>query len=128
MIGAESPDATYGLPWGPSRPLVLIGGDQRELPVGDTLPGPAFFSGTATLPALSLVGLAGVTTFTVTPVVAGDVLAAGECIAVTPAARLPGGLNIAYALAVGANQVEIGLTATLAVGLSTMTFKVCALR
>lgn len=110
------------------RPLVLIGGDQRELPVGDTLPGNAFFTGTATLPALSLLGLAGTATFAVSPRVAGDALAVGECIAVTPAVALAGGLNIAWAIVVAPNQVQVGLTATLAVSLSTVVFTVCALR
>jgi hypothetical protein len=110
------------------RPLVLIAGDQRELPVGDTLPGNAFFTGTATLPALSALGLAGSATFTVAPRVTGDTLAVGECITVTPAVALASGLNIAWAIVSGQNQVQVGLTATLAVSLSTVAFTVCALR
>ena len=110
------------------RPLCRIGGVNRELPTGDTLPCNVFFNGTATLPALSLLGLAGATTFTVAPRLTGDVLSAGECITVTPAVALTQGLNIAYALVTATNQVQIGLSATVAVNLSTAVFTVCAHR
>lgn len=110
------------------RPLCRIGGILRELPAGDTLPSNAIFTGTGTLPALTLLLTASTTTFTVAPVVSGDVLAVGEPITVTPAADLPNGLNIAWARVVAANQVRVGLTTTLALTLSTMTFTVVAAR
>lgn len=110
------------------RPLIRLGGILRELPAGDTLPCNALFTGTATLPALTLLLTNSVATFTVAPLVAGDVLAVGEPITVTPAADLPGGLNLAWARVSAANQVRIGLTSTLAIALSTMTFTVVAAR
>lgn len=112
----------------PSRPLVASAGQPAELPSGDTLPCNAIFRGTATLPALTLLLTNSTTTFTVTPVAAGDVLAVGEPITVTPGADLPGGLNIAWARVTAPNQVRIGLTSTLALALSTMPFTVVAAR
>lgn len=88
----------------------------------------AIFAGTATLPALTLATATSTTTFTVTPVVSGDSLASGEPINVTPAGDLPNGLNIAWARVIATNQVRIGLTTTLALTLSTMTFNVVATR
>lgn len=106
------------------RPLVASSGQPAELATGDTLPCNQFFSGTAALPALSALGLAGKATFNVSPLVAGDALAAGDAIAVTPSAALPAGLNIAYALVVSANRVEVGLSSTLALVAGSMSFTV----
>jgi hypothetical protein len=76
------------------------------------------------LPAISALGLAGKTTFDVTPKVQGDALAAGDPISVTPGSALPAGLNIAYAIVVAANRVEIGLSSTLALAAGAMPFTV----
>lgn len=86
------------------------------------------FTGTATLPALTLLVLNGVSNFTVTPKITGDALAAGECITVTPASALPAGLNISYAIATGANAVQIGFSAPIAIAGSSMGFTVVAHR
>lgn len=111
------------------RPLCRINGRTIELPAGDTISGPnAFFTGVATLPALTLLLTASTTTFTVVPAILGDVLQVGDPITITPAADLPGGLNIAWARVVATNQVRIGLTANVAIALSTMTFSVAAPR
>ncbi|GJD88161.1 hypothetical protein BHAOGJBA_1674 [Methylobacterium hispanicum] len=111
------------------RPLCRIGGRNVELPAGDTVSGPnALFTGVATLPALTLLLAASTTTFTVVPAVTGDALLAGEPITVTPAADIPAGLNIAWARVVATNQVRIGLTANVALALSTMAFSVVATR
>ena len=111
------------------RPLVRVDGRTRELPAGDTISGPnALFTGVATLPALTLLLAASTATFTVVPAVSGDALQVGEPIGVTPAGDLPAGLNIAWARVVAPNQVRIGLTANVALALSTMAFAVVAPR
>jgi len=106
------------------RPVCRINGVNKELPDGDTLPCNQFFTGTATLPTLSALGLAGKTTFDVVPRVTGDALAVGDAISVTPGAALQAGLNIAYAIVVAANRVEVGMSSTLAIAAGSMPFTV----
>lgn len=110
------------------RPLVASNGQPVELPAGDTINANVFFAGTAPLPALTLLVLNGVSNFTVSPKLAGDALAAGECITVTPASALPAGLNISYAIATGTNTVQIGFSAPIAIAGSSMAFTVVAHR
>lgn len=86
------------------------------------------FSGAALLPALTLLIGSGVSTVTVTPRLTGDVLVPGDCITVTPASRLPAGLNVSYAIVADTNKVEIGFTAAIAVAGSSMTWTVVAHR
>lgn len=111
------------------KPLV-IGADglPQQLQAGDTVNASVFFTGTANLPALTLLLGSGITTVVVTPKIAGDVLAAGECITVTPTAPLPAGLNIAYALVTAANTVQIGVSASVAISGAPMTWTVAAHR
>ncbi|KIU36517.1 hypothetical protein SR39_06130 [Methylobacterium radiotolerans] len=110
------------------RPLVRIAGVTKELPVGDTLPCHAFFTGSANLPLLTLLVGSGTSVVTVTPAVQGDSLAVGEPISVTPGAPLPAGLNIAYACVTAKNQVTIGFTAGVAIAGASMAWNVVALR
>lgn len=49
---------------------------------------------------------------TVSPAVAGDILAAQEDISVQTTGPLPGGINIAYAYPSAANTVTIGFTSS----------------
>lgn len=86
------------------------------------------FSGTANLPGLTLLITNGISTVAVTPAVSGDSLQPGEPIAVTPAAPLPAGLNIAYALVTSINTVQIGLSASVAISGASMSWTVVALR
>ncbi len=111
------------------KPLVL-GGDglSQQLQPGDTTGINAFFTGTAALPALTLLITTGTSTVTVTPAVAGDSLAVGEVITVVPTSALPAGLNISYAVATATNTVQIGFTATLAISLTSQSWRVCAHR
>jgi hypothetical protein len=107
-----------------------VGGDglPQQLQPADTTGINAFFTGTAALPALTLLITTGTSTLTVAPAVAGDSLAAGEVITVVPTTPLPAGMNISYALVTAANTVQIGFTATLAIALSSVTWRVCAHR
>jgi hypothetical protein len=112
------------------RKPVVVGADGifQQLQAGDTLPTHAFFTGTANLPALTILLGNGTSTVTVTPRLAGDVLAAGEPICVTPSAALPAGLNIAYALVTDTNKVVIGFSAAVAISGASMGWTVVALR
>lgn len=110
------------------KALVASAGRAVELPPGDTLGINAFFTGTAALPALTLLVTTGISTVTVTPAVAGDSLAIGEVITVVPTSALPAGLNISYAVVTATNVVQIGFTATLAISLTSQSWRVCAHR
>lgn len=109
------------------KPVVVTTAGLAELPANDTIN--AFFDAPSTaLPALTALGSTTIT-LTVTPRVAGDVLAVGEVVIVTPSAALPAGLNIAYAVVTAANKVEIGLSAVLGIALGqSRAWAICALR
>lgn len=87
-----------------------------------------FFSGSASLPILTLLVGNGTSTVAVTPKIAGDVLAIGECITVTPATALPAGLNISYAIVTALNTVQIAFSAPIAITGATMAWTVVAHR
>ncbi|GJE42072.1 hypothetical protein [Methylobacterium soli] len=112
-----------------ARPPLVLGSDglPQRLQPGDTINANAFFTGTANLPALLLIGQ-GTSTVTVTPKIAGDVLAVGECITATPALPLPAGLNIAYATVTAPNTVQIGFTAAIAIAGTAMAWTIVAHR
>lgn len=110
------------------RPLCRINGVTKELPAGDTLPTHAFFTGSASLPAITLLVGNGVSTVTVAPRVSGDVLTVGEPITVTPGVPLPAGLNIAYAIATGPLTVQIAFSAAVAITVTSVSWTVVALR
>lgn len=107
-------------------PLVRIAGVTKELPASDTIN--AFFDGAAVIPAITLLVGGTKSVFTVTPRQLGDKLNPGDVIWVTPATALTTGLNIAYAIVVAVNQVEIGFTSTIALGGNTVAFAIAAPR
>jgi hypothetical protein len=114
----------------PRKPIVIgVDGLQQQLQAGDTIAGPhAFFTGSANLPAITLLVGNGISTVTVAPRVQGDVLVPGEPITVTPAIPLPAGLNIAYAIATGPLTVQIAFSAAVAITVSSVAWTVVALR
>ncbi|WP_449411115.1 hypothetical protein [Methylobacterium komagatae] len=114
-----------------ARKPIVIGADglPQQLQAGDTISGPhAFFTGSANLPAITLLIGNGTSTFAVTPRVTGDVLVAGEPIVVSPGVALPAGLNIAYAIVTGQNTVQIAFSAAVAITVSSVAWTVVALR
>ncbi|MGE8128987.1 hypothetical protein ACQKQD_18600 [Methylobacterium sp. NPDC080182] len=95
------------------RKPVVIGGDglPQQLQAGDTISGPhAKFTGTTSTAFAIALGGTQTMTLTVTPVVAGDVLAAGEDVTIQPNSALPQGINIAWHYVPAQNQVAIGFT------------------
>lgn len=110
------------------RPLVASNGQPVELLPADTLPCNIAFTGTGMLPTLTLLLGNGLSNFTVSPKIAGDVLAAGECITVTPASALPAGLNISYAVVTANNAVQIAFSASIAITGASMAWTVVAHR
>jgi len=106
------------------RPLVASNGQPVELPTADTLPCNIAYTGTATLPALTIGNLFATVTFTVTPKIAGDVVAAGACITATPGVALANGLNISYAIVTANNTVQIGFTAGIAINAGSVPFTI----
>ncbi len=96
------------------KPLV-VGSDglPQQLQSTDTLAGPhAKFTGTTNLAFTINLGATQTVTLPVSPVVAGDSLAAQEDISIQPTGALPGGINLAYAYASATNTVTIGVTSS----------------
>lgn len=112
------------------KPLV-VGADglPQQLQAGDSLPTHAKFTGTTTTPfSLSLGGTQSMT-LSVSPVAAGDSLAAGEDINVQPTGALPNGVNIAYAFVSAANVVTIAFTSSALISVSqSIGWRVTAFR
>jgi hypothetical protein len=84
-----------------------------------------FYSGSASLPVLSLGG-ATVMLVTAVPATTGDVLKAGTFVQANPTARLPAGLNISYCVVENDNVVTVGLTANISIGAQTINWVFCA--
>lgn len=78
-----------------------------------------FTTPSTALPAVTLLAPSSVTLTVFTPRVAGDALAAGEPITVTPSAALPGGLNVSYAIVTATNTVVIGLASTVSIAVGS---------
>lgn len=70
----------------------------------------AKFTGTTTTAFAIALGTTQTMTLAVTPVVAGDSLAAGEDISVQPTTSLPQSINLAWWYVSGPNQVALGFT------------------
>jgi hypothetical protein len=94
------------------RPLVRVGGVTKELPAADTLGLHPKFTGTTTTAFAIALGGTQTMVLNVTPVIAGDVLAAGEDISLQPNTALPQGINMAWYFVSGQNQVSIGFTSS----------------
>lgn len=115
------------------RKPVVIGGDglPQQLQAADTIAGPhAKFTGTLTTALTISLGTTQTVTLAVSPVVAGDSLAAGEDISVQPTAAIPGGINLAWWYVSGPNQVALGFTSSALISLPSpsIPFRVTAHR
>lgn len=115
------------------KPLV-IGADglSQQLQASDTIANGshAKFTGTMTTALTISLGATQTVTLAVSPVVAGDSLAAGEDISVQPTAAIPGGVNLAWWYVSGANQVALGFTSSALLSLPnpSIPFRVTAHR
>lgn len=113
------------------RKPVVIGPDglPQQLQAGDTLPTHAKFTGTTTTAFAIALGATQTMTLTVTPVVAGDSLAAGEDISVQPTTALPQSINLAWWYVSGPNQVALGFTSGALINVSqSISWRVTAHR
>lgn len=113
------------------RKPIVVGADglPQQLQAGDTLPSHAKFTGTTSTAFAISLGATQTMTMTVTPVVSGDVLAAGEDVSIQPNAALPQGINIAWHYVPAQNQVAIGFTSSALINTSqTISWRVTAHR
>lgn len=90
----------------------------------------ARFTATLTTGLTISLGATQTVTLAVSPVTAGDTLAAGEDISVQPTAAIPGGINLAWWYVSGTNQVALGFTSSAVVSLPSpsIVFRVTAHR